>query len=166
MITIWSCTHHTHLFRPTCLIINTCDQNWRENARLLPLAHAEIFPMDFPTLPYALIFSITGIAVEVLMVANDWGHRMLLLLDCCELVDRCESLWLVVGRCGWFWVVVAGFGSSWLVVAHCGVVACCGVIVARCGSFHVLVTTINVVVISKLADLEKDIKYIDLVAYQ
>jgi hypothetical protein len=27
--------------------------------------------MDFPTLPYTLIFSITGIAVEVLMVAND-----------------------------------------------------------------------------------------------
>ena len=76
LITIWTCTHHTHLFRPTCLIINTCDQNWRENARL-PLAYVEIFPMDFPTLPYALIFSITGIVGEVVMVANDRGT------ECC-----------------------------------------------------------------------------------
>ena len=127
MITIWSCTHHTHLFRPTCLIINTCDQNWRENARL-PLAHAEIFPLDFPTLPYALIFSITGIAVEVLMVANDRGTECC----CCWIV---VNLCVVVSRCGWLCVVVAGFGSLWIVVGHRGVVvgSLC-VVVCRCGS--------------------------------
>ena len=111
MITIWSCTH---LFRPTCLIINTCDQNWRENVRL-PLVHAEIFPMDFPTLPYALIFSITGIAVEVLMVANDRGT------ECC-------CCWIVVN----LWVVVAGCVSLWLVLDRCGSLWC------RCGLLWVV----------------------------
>ena len=130
MITIWSCTHHTHLFRPTCLIINTCDQNWRVNARP-PLAYREIFPMDFPTLPYALIFSITGIAVEVLMVANDRG------------TECCCCCWIVVN----LWIVVAGFGSSWVVVGSLW--GCCGVIVGHCGLFHVLVTTLNIYVPTK-----------------
>ena len=84
MITIWRCTHHTHLFRPTCLIINTCDQNWRE-------------------------------------MQNFHLRMQRLLLDRCELVDRC----------GWF------FWSPWLVVGSCGslwiVVGCCGVVVGRCG---------------------------------
>ena len=70
---------------------------------------------------------------------------MLLLLDCCELVDRrfvvsrCDWFWFVVGRCG---VIV---GSLWVVVGRCGslwvVVGRCGVVVGGCGSFHVLVTT-------------------------
>ena len=117
LITIWSCTHHTRLFRPTCLIliINTCDQNWGGNARL-PLAHAEIFS----TLPYSLIFSKTGIAVEaVLKVANDRG-------------TECYCCWIVVN----LWIVVAGFGSSWFVVRSLWVI-----LWGRCGSFHVLVTT-------------------------
>jgi hypothetical protein len=93
------------------------------NARL-PLAHAEIFPLDFPTLPYALIFSITGIAVEVLMVANDRGTEC-----CCRwivvnlwvVVAGFVSLWLVLGRCGWLWIVV---GSLWVVVGSLCVVPC------------------------------------------
>ena len=100
MITIWSCTHHTHLFRPTCLIINTCDQNWRE-------------------------------------MQNFHLRMQRLLLDCCELVDRCGcfcsrrgSLW---GRCG---VVVGSLwgrsGSLWIVVGRCGVV------VGSCGSLWVV----------------------------
>jgi hypothetical protein len=84
------------------------------NARL-PLAHADLFPLDFPTLPYALIFSILGIAVEVLMVANDRGTECC----CCWIV---VNLWVVVSRCGWLCVVVAGFGSLWLVLDRCGVV--------------------------------------------
>jgi hypothetical protein len=64
--------------------------------------------MDFTTLPYALIFSITGIAVEVLMVANDRGTECC----CCWIV---VNLWVVVSRCGWLCVVVAGFGSLWVV---------------------------------------------------
>jgi hypothetical protein len=123
LITIWSCTHHTHLFRPTCLIINTCDQNWRENARL-PLAYAEIFPMDFPTLPYALIFSITGIAVEVLMVANDRGTEC---KCCCWIV---VNLWIVVAGCGSLWLVLGRRGSLW---------GRCGVVVGRCGSLWIVV---------------------------
>jgi hypothetical protein len=98
----WACTR-ANLFRPTCLIINTCDPNWRENVRL-PLAHAEIFPMDFPTLPYALIFSITGIAVEVQMVANDRGTGCC----CCWIV---VNFWVIVAGC--MCVVVTGFGSLW-----------------------------------------------------
>ena len=54
---------------------------------------------------------------------------MLLLLDCCELVDRCGSLWLVLGRRGSLW---GRRGSLW---------DRCGSLWARCGSFHVLITT-------------------------
>ena len=93
------------------------------NARL-PLAHAEIFPMDFPTLPYALIFSITGIAVEVLMVANDRGTEC---CCCCWIVVNlwivvagCESLWLVLGRRGSLWGCSGSLwgcsGSLWVIV--------------------------------------------------
>ena len=81
-------------------------------------------------------FSITGIAVEVLMVANDRGTEC-----CCWIVVNlwivvagCGSLWLVVGRCGWFWVVVARCGSLW---------GRCWSLWGHCGSFHVLVTTIR-----------------------
>ena len=102
LITIWSCTHHTHLFRPTCLIINTCDQNWRE-------------------------------------MQNFHLRMQRLLLDCCELVDRCGwffgrrgSLWVVVDRCGLLWGRSGSLwghsGSLWIVVGRCGV------IVGRCGS--------------------------------
>ena len=56
----------------------------------------------------------------------------MLLLDCCELMDRCGSLW---ARCG---VVVDRGVVVGLVVGHCGVVVgvvvgCCGVVVGRCG---------------------------------
>jgi hypothetical protein len=66
--------------------------------------------MDFPTLPYALIFSITGIAVEldVLMVANDRGTECC----CCWIV---VNLWIVVSRCGSLWLVLGRCGSLWLV---------------------------------------------------
>jgi hypothetical protein len=77
------------------------------------------------------------------------GNRMLLLLDCCELVCRCESLWLVVCRCGWFWIVVDRSGSSW---GRCWVVVCrcmslwvvVGSLWGHCGSLQVLVTTMYV----------------------
>jgi hypothetical protein len=68
--------------------------------------------MDFPTLPYALIFSITGMAVEVLMVANDRGT------ECC-------CCWIVVN----LWIVVAGCGSLWLVLGRRGSWGRCGVVV-------------------------------------
>ena len=55
------------------------------------------------------------------MVANDRGTECC----CCWIV---VNLWVVVSRCGWLCVVVAGFGSLW----------------GRCGSFHVLVTTMYV----------------------
>jgi hypothetical protein len=60
-----------------------------------------------------------------------------LLLDCCELVDRCGwffgSLWIVVGS---LWVVV---GRCGVVVGRCGVVVgLCGVVVGRCGSLWVV----------------------------
>ena len=92
--------------------------------------------MDFPTLPYALIFSITGIAVEVLMVANDRGTECC----CCWIVVNlwivvagCESLWLVLGRRGSLWGRCESLwgcsgslwgcsGSLWVVVGRCGVV--------------------------------------------
>ena len=93
--------------------------------------------MDFPTLSYALIFSITGITVEALMVANDrgteccccwivvnlwivaagFGSSWLVVGSLWVVVGRCGSLWVVVGRCGSLWVVV---GSLWVVVDHCG----------------------------------------------
>ena len=57
--------------------------------------------MDFPTLSYALIFSITGITVEALMVANDRGTECC----CCWIV---VNLWVVMARCG---VVVGRSGS-------------------------------------------------------
>jgi hypothetical protein len=68
--------------------------------------------MDFPTLPYALIFSITGIAVEVLMVANDRGTEYC----CCWIV---VNLWVVVAGCVSLWLVLDCCGSLW---GHCGVV--------------------------------------------
>ena len=73
--------------------------------------------MNFPPLPYALNFPITGIAVEVLLVANDRGT------ECC-------CCWIVVN----LWVVVAGCVSLWLVLDRCGVVVGRrGVVVGRCG---------------------------------
>jgi hypothetical protein len=72
----------------------------------------ERFSLWFPTLPYALIFSITGIAVEVLMVANDRGT------ECC-------CCWIVVN----LWIVVAGCGSLWLVLGRRGSWGRCGVVV-------------------------------------
>ena len=64
-----------------------------------------------------------------------------LLLDCCELVDRCGWFLVVVARCGSLcmgslWVVVGSLwgrcGSLWVVVGRCGVVVGrCGVVVGR-----------------------------------
>jgi hypothetical protein len=86
--------------------------------------------MDFPTLSYALIFSITGITVEALMVANDRGT------ECC-------CCWIVVN----LWIVAAGFGSSWLVVGSLWVVVGrSGVVVDRCGSLWIVVGRSGVVV--------------------
>jgi hypothetical protein len=89
--------------------------------------------MDFPTLPYALIFSITGLAVEVLMVANDRGT------ECCCCCWIVVNLWIVVAGCGSLWLVIGRrgvvVGSLW---GHCGVVVGslwgrCGIVVGRCG---------------------------------
>ena len=93
--------------------------------------------MDFPTLPYALIFSITGIAVEleVLMVANDRGT------ECC-------CCWIVVN----LWIVVAGFGSSWLVVGSSWVVV---------GSLWVVVGSLWLVSCFSNYDIEKQDKPIN-----
>jgi hypothetical protein len=71
------------------------------------------FPSGFPYASYALIFSITGIAVEVLMVANDWGTECY----CCWIV---VNLWIVVAGCGSLWLVLGRRGSLWGLVGRCG----------------------------------------------
>ena len=85
LITIWSCTHHTHLFRPTCLIINTCDQNWREM-------------QNFHLRMQRLLLDCCEL---VHRCGWFFGRRG-------SLWGRCGSLWIVVGCCG---VVVGRCGG-------------------------------------------------------
>jgi hypothetical protein len=87
--------------------------------------------MNFPPLPYALNFPIMGIAVEVLLVANDRGTECCccwIVVNLWVVVAGCVSLWLVLDRCGSSW---GGCGSSW---SRCGSLwGRCGSLWGRCG---------------------------------